>query len=128
MLSSLFSGLQQGLSRAVDDRLTAQTAALDQRQRLLNTAQSDRTRRRLATRAARLRRRQREQADHLTVQRSKAKAAGSGLHLAASSKTSALLGQTATQATATAQATSVLGEALQDRLSRAALARQRARF
>ena len=53
MLSSLFSGLQQGLSRAVDDRLTAQTAALDQRQRLLNTAQSDRTRRRLATRAAR---------------------------------------------------------------------------
>lgn len=125
MFSSIFSGFQRGLDRSLSAGLSRATAQLDQRQRLLDQAQSDRTRRRLATRAARLSRQQREQDDRLRTDRVRAAAAGSGLRLRASSKADALLAQTARQARATAEATSILDAALRDRLSRAALRRQR---
>lgn len=128
MFSSLFSGLNRGLSRALNDGLQTRTALLDERERLINTAHQDRTHRRLATRTARLKRKRLEQDDRLAVGGLHAKAAGSGLHLGAGSKTAALMGETAVRAARTAQATSVLSEALADRLSRAALRRQRRAF
>ena len=128
MFSSLFSGLSGGLSRALDDGLQTRSALLDQRQRLIDTAHHDRTHRRLATRTARLKRKRLEQEDQRAIGHLQAKAAGSGLHLAAGSKTAALMGETATRAARTAQATSVLSAALADRLSRAALRRQRQAF
>lgn len=127
MFSSLFSGFQSGFNRSLQQGLKRgldrQSAALDQRQRLLDQAGNDRIRRRLATRSARQRRRQREQDDRLRSGQALATAAGSGLRLRASSKADTLLAQTARQANATAQATSILDEALRDRLSRAALRR-----
>jgi len=125
MFASLFSGFQRGLDRSLSAGLTRATNAVSDRQRLLDQASDDRTRRRLATRAARRRRAEREQDDRLSTGRTQAAAAGSGLHLRASSKAHVLLGQTARKARATGQATSILDEALRDRLSRAALRRQR---
>lgn len=128
MFSSLFSGLVDGLTRSFSDGLARQSTLLDQRQRLLDTARTDRTRRRLATRTARLKRQRLERDDQLALGTTQARAAGSGLHLAASSKTGVLLGQAAQRGQASAQATSVLSEALTDRLSRARLRRQRRAF
>ena len=124
MFSQLFSGFQKGLTRSLDAGLSKAERDLAERQSLIDLAEDSRLRRRLAVRSTRRLRKTREAEDRAALARLRSRAAGSGLRLKASSKAGFILGQTRQRADKTAQATSVLSEALSDRLARAALRRQ----
>ena len=124
MFSQLLSGFQKGLTRSLDAGLSKAERDLAERQSLIDLAEDSRLRRRLAVRSTRRLRKTREAEDRAALDRLRSRAAGSGLRLKASSKAGFILGQTRQRADKTAQATSVLSEALSDRLARAALRRQ----
>lgn len=128
MFSQLFSGFQKGLTRSLDAGLSKAERDLAERQSLIDLAEDSRLRRRLAVRSTRRLRKTREAEDRAALDRLRSRVAGSGLRLKASSKAGFILGQTRQRADKTAQATSVLSEALSDRLARAALRRQAQAF
>ena len=128
MFSQMFSGFQKGLIRSLDAGLSKAERDLAERQSLIDLAEDSRLRRRLAVRSTRRLRKTREAEDRAALDRLRSRAAGSGLRLKSSSKAGFILGQTRQRADKTAQATSVLSEALSDRLARAALRRQAQAF
>ena len=124
MFSTFLSGVTKGLNASISAGLKSRSDWLRERQSLLDQAQTARTRRRLAVHATRQHRRRLEIEDRIHADGLQARSASSGLRLASSSKASALLGEVRARARKSAQATSVLSEALAHRLSQAALHRQ----